>query len=102
MVELMSLRYREWWHASFGHLVNALVTLLKAEKEGKVLTVTELRRLAGIPETSFFRTVKEALQKGGLVEYRVDERERIIEVHLTEKGRKLAECLVTVWPEGIK
>lgn len=98
----MALRYREWWHCSFGHIVNALIALLKAEEEGRKLTVSELRKEANIPETTFYRTVKEALEKGGLVEYKVNARERVIEVQLTEKGRKLAYCLKQVYPEGIK
>ena len=102
IVVSMALRYREWWHCSFGHIVNALIALLKAEEEGRRLTVSELRREAGIPETTFYRTVKEALEKGGLVKYEVDTRERIIEVHLTDKGRKLAQCLKQVYPRGIE
>ena len=98
----MSLRYREWWHCSFGHIVNALLALLEAEEKGIRLTVSELRKEANIPETTFYRTVKEALEKGGLVKYEVDTRGRVIEVQLTEKGRKLAYCLKQVFPEGVK
>ena len=96
------LRYTKWWHASFGHIANAIITLYKAEKQGKILTISQLRDVAQIPETTFYRTIRNALEKGGFVVYKVNERERIIEVYLTEKGRRLAECLVTIWPEGVK
>jgi len=98
----VALRYREWWYCCFGHIVNALIALLKAEEEGKKLTVSELRKEANIPETTFYRTVKEALEKGGFVEYKVNSRERIIEVYLTDKGRKLAQCLKQIYPQGVK
>lgn len=93
---------REWWHAPFGYIVKALVTLYKLEKDSKVPTQTEFMRAADIPDTTFYRTIKPALEKGGLVEFKVNPRERIIEVYLTDKGRKLAEALDKVYPEIFK
>ena len=89
---------REWWKAPFGHIVRALITLYRNEKSGKPpLSIGELIEKSGIPESTFHRSIKRALEEGGLVEYKILTKERIIEVHLTPLGRELAEKLNEVY-----
>ncbi|NPA96390.1 MAG: hypothetical protein GXO32_02160 [Crenarchaeota archaeon] len=84
---------REWWHAPIGHIIRALRTLYRAEREGRELSFTELIEESRIPETTFYRTIKRALIEGGFITIETNPRERVMVIKLTEKGRKLAQCL---------
>ena len=79
--------------AEFKHVTSALLTLLKAEREGRVLSVTEFLRETGIPSTTFYGNIRDLLTSYGFVEIVANPRERMITVKLTERGRKLAVCL---------
>jgi len=79
--------------AEFRHVTSALLTLLKAEREGRVLSVTEFLRETGIPSTTFYGNIRDLLTSYGFVEIVANPRERVITIKLTEKGRKLAVCL---------
>ena len=87
---------REWWHAPFGYVIRAILALARAEKEGRTLSVTELINEARIPPPTFYRSIKRALVEGGFAEITPSPRERIIEVRLTEKGRRFARCIEEV------
>jgi hypothetical protein len=88
----MPLR-REWPNVLISHVARVLLTLLKAEREGRTLTVSELIDEAGLYASTFYATLRRALEEGELASFEVDKRERIIYVRLTERGRKLAQCL---------
>jgi DNA-binding MarR family transcriptional regulator len=79
--------------AEFKHVTSALLTLLKAEREGRVLSVTEFLKETGIPSTTFYGNIRDLLTSYGFVEIVTNPRERVITIKLTEKGRKLAMCL---------
>jgi len=79
--------------AEFRHIVRSLLTLLRAEREGRTLSVTEFLRETKMPSATFYSTVKEALVSYGFVEIVTNPRERVVTIKLTEKGRKLAMCL---------
>jgi len=73
--------------------VRSLLTLLRAEREGRTLSVTEFLRETKIPSATFYSTVKEALVSYGFVEVVTNPRERVVTIKLTDRGRKLAQCL---------
>jgi DNA-binding MarR family transcriptional regulator len=79
--------------AEFKHVTSALLTLLKAEREGRVLSVTEFLKESDIPSTTFYGNIRDLLTSYGFVEIVANPRERMITVKLTERGRKLAVCL---------
>jgi DNA-binding MarR family transcriptional regulator len=79
--------------AEFRHIVRSLLTLLRAEREGRTLSVTEFLRETKIPSATFYSTVKEALVSYGFVEVVTNPRERVVTIKLTDRGRKLAVCL---------
>jgi DNA-binding MarR family transcriptional regulator len=79
--------------AEFGHITRTLLTLLKAEREGRTLSVTELLRETGMPSATFYTTVRDALVSYGFAEVIANPRERVVTIKLTEKGKKLAMCL---------
>ena len=79
--------------AEFRHIVRSLLTLLRAEREGRTLSVTEFLRETKIPSATFYSTVKEALVSYGFVEVVTNPRERVVTIKLTDRGRKLAQCL---------
>ena len=77
--------------------MRAIVVIYKNDKSGKpTLTIGELIEKTGIPESTFHRTIKRALEEGGLVKYNVKKKERIVEVCLTDLGRKLGQRLEDV------
>jgi len=88
----MPLR-RDWPNVILGHVARVLLTLLKAEREGRVLTVTQLINDSGIQSSTFYATLRRALEEGKLITFEVDREHRVIYVKLTDKGRKLAQCL---------
>jgi len=79
----------------FKHVVNALLTLLKAEYAKKELTISLFLHESGISRPVFFNHLKRNLELAGLVEFKVNP-DRTITVHLTERGRKLAQALKSV------
>ena len=79
--------------AEFRHIVRSLLALLSAEREGRTLSVTEFLRETKIPSATFYSTVKEALVSYGFVEVVTNPRERVVTIKLTDRGRKLAQCL---------
>jgi len=79
--------------AEFRHIVNALLALLRAEREGRTLSVTELLRETGISSATFYTTIRDALVSYGFAEVIANPRERVVTIKLTERGRKLAVCL---------
>ena len=76
----------------FRNVVKALLTLLEYEDRSKAPTVSEFLETSGLNRTIFFQHLKRNLENAGLVEFRVNP-DRTITMHLTEKGRKLAQCL---------
>jgi len=87
----MPLR-RDWPNVILSHVAKVLLTLLKAEKEGRNITVTELINESGIQSSTFYATIRRALEEGKLAVFEVDRKERVIYARLTDKGRKLAMC----------
>ncbi len=79
----------------FKHVVNALLTLLKAEMSREELTVSRFLEESGISRPVFFNHLKRNLERSGLVEFRVNP-DRTVTMHLTEKGRRLAQALKSV------
>jgi DNA-binding MarR family transcriptional regulator len=79
--------------AEFKHVTSALLTLLKAEREGRVLSVTEFLKESDIPSTTFYGNIRDLLTSYGFAEVIANPRERVVTIKLTEKGRKLAQCL---------
>ena len=79
--------------AEFRHVTRALLTLLKAEREGRVLSVTEFLKESDIPSTTFYGNIRDLLTSYGFVEIVANPRERVVTIKLTERGRKLAMCL---------
>jgi DNA-binding MarR family transcriptional regulator len=88
----MPLR-RDWPNVILSHVARVLLVLLKAEKEGRALTVTQLINDSGIQSSTFYATLRRALEEGKLIAFEVDREHRVIYVKLTERGRKLAMCL---------
>ena len=82
--------------AEFGHIARTLLALLKAEREGRTLSVTELLRETGMPSATFYATVRDALTSYGFAEVVANPRERVVTIRLTDRGRKLATCFEEV------
>lgn len=78
--------------AGFGHIVSSLWVLLRAEREWG-LSITEFLSETGTSSAIFYTTAREALTTYGSAEIETELREGAVRVKLTEKGRKLAECL---------
>jgi DNA-binding MarR family transcriptional regulator len=87
----MPLR-RDWPNVILSHVARVLLVLLKAEKEGRALTVTQLINDSGIQSSTFYATLRRALEEGKLVLFEVDREHRVIYAKLTDRGRKLAQC----------
>ncbi|MCE4608282.1 MAG: hypothetical protein F7B61_04915 [Caldisphaeraceae archaeon] len=76
----------------FGHVVKVILYLLNSKNSP---TVSEIIEETGIPSSTFYYTLKKALEEAGWVEFRVNP-DRTITAHLTQKGRKVAEALATI------
>ena len=76
----------------FGHLIRILPTLLEFEKKGDKPSLAEIVKASGVSEKTFFMGLKDRLIRAGLVEEETLNY-RIKTLKLTEKGRRLAECL---------
>jgi len=77
----------------FDHLAKVLLLLYDNERRGeRPFLVSELADKARISRSVFFMRLKKKLEDAGLVEFRVNP-DRTVTVHLTVKGRRLAECL---------
>jgi len=77
----------------FGPLARILLTLLDFEGESSTPSIAEILRRAGVDESFFLSDVKDKLVRAGLV---VEETVTIFSIRtlrLTERGRRLAECL---------
>jgi DNA-binding MarR family transcriptional regulator len=93
-VGVKTLPQRKWWHVALGHTAKVLQILLKAEREGRELSLTDLVYETRISTSTMYTTVKESLIEGGLIEVVPKTGEvKGVYVKLTEKGRKLAQCL---------
>ena len=79
-----------------SRIAKSLLILLKAEREGRTLSVTELLRETGMPSATFYATVRDALTSYGFAEVVANPRERVVTVRLTDRGRKLATCFEEV------
>ena len=79
----------------FGYVVNVLLYLLNQEKPPTVMEFLEAKI---VPRATFYNHLKDSLEKAGLVEFRVNP-DRTITMHLTGRGRKIAEVLKTVEKE---
>ena len=77
----------------FGHLYRILLSLLDYEKQGYQPSLAELIEKAGISESAFYTRVNDRLIRAGLVKEEILTF-RIKTLKLTDKGRKLAECLL--------
>ena len=76
----------------FGHLARILLALLDYEREGYTPSLAEIVKRASVSESAFFTRVKERLIRAGLVREETLSY-RVKTLKLTEKGRRLAECL---------
>jgi ACR3 family arsenite efflux pump ArsB len=76
-------------------LVVAIPTLalLDYEREGGTPSLADIARKAGVSEETLLAGVKDKLVRAGLVEEESLTLYRIKTLRLTEKGRRLAECL---------
>ena len=79
--------------ASFESLARVLLALLDYEREGRAPSLADIARRAGISESILLARVKDELVKAGLVEEESLTIYRIKTLRLTERGRRLAECL---------
>ena len=79
----------------FGHVVKVLLYLLKSKKPP---TVSEMIEETGISSSTFYYTLKKALEEAGWVVFKVNP-DRTITAHLTPKGRKVAEALASIEDE---
>ena len=76
----------------FGHLVRILTTLLEYEREGYTPSLMEIIEKSGVSEKTFHMGLKQRLIRASLVEEETLS-SRIKTLKLTERGRRLAECL---------
>ena len=76
----------------FWHVATVLLKLKEYEDRGYSPTISELIEATGISQSLFHTSLKRKFEEAGLVRYRHNP-DRTITVHLTEKGRRLAECL---------
>ena len=80
----------------FDHLAKVLLLLYdNEERGGRPFLVSELADKAEISRSVFFMRLKKKLEDAGIVEFRVNP-DRTITVHLTERGRRLAQALKSV------
>ncbi len=76
----------------FGHLLRILTTLLDYEERSYEPSLMEIVKNSGVSEKTFHMGLKQKLIQAGLVEEKTLT-SRIKTLKLTEKGRRLAECL---------
>lgn len=88
----MPIKVKGICHEILKNVVKPLLTLLDFERRKYIPTLSEFLEQTGIGRTVFFSHLKGNLASACLVEFRVIP-DRTITVHLTEKGRRLAECL---------
>ena len=62
------------------------------ESNGYNPTISELIQATGISQSLFHTSLKRKFKDAGLLVFKKNP-DRTITVHLTEKGRRLAECL---------
>jgi len=74
------------------HVAAVLLKLKEYEERGYNPTISELIEAAGISQSLFHTSLKRKFEDAGLLEFRRNP-DRTITVHLTEKGRRLTECL---------
>ncbi|NPA96391.1 MAG: hypothetical protein GXO32_02165 [Crenarchaeota archaeon] len=53
----------------------------------------EFLKVSGIPSSTFYTTMRDALIELGLITIESNPRERVVSIKLTDRGRKLAQCL---------
>jgi len=82
----------------FRNVVKALLTLHRLEKEGYSPTVSEFIRESEINHAVFYNHLKRNLERSGWVIFKVNP-DRTITMHLTEKGRRVAEALSSIEKE---
>jgi DNA-binding MarR family transcriptional regulator len=76
-----------------ARLVHIYTVLLALREAGGELPTTELIEKSGIVAATYYGTVRKALLELELIEEVVEKRARIRLVRITDKGRKLLECL---------
>jgi len=77
-----------------GYLVRILRALYEAESQGIYMMVRSMvAEKAGIPPSTYFGGLKHRLLAGGLFE-EVDVTRRVKALKLTDKGRRMAECIL--------
>ena len=74
------------------HVAAVLLTLKQHEDRGYNPTISELIQKTGISQSLFHTSLKRKFEEAGLLKFKRNP-DRTITVHLTEKGRRLAECL---------
>ena len=82
----------------FRNVAKALIILYKSEQKGYIPTVSDFLDESRINRTTFFQHLKRNLEKAGWVEFRVNP-DRTITMHLTQKGRKIAQALASIEKE---
>ena len=76
----------------FWHVASVLLTLYEYEQQGYTPTVSELINKTGISPSLFHTSLKNKFVAARLIELQHNP-DRTVTVRLTEKGRRLAECL---------
>lgn len=79
-------------HEKFGYVVRILLYLLKEEKQPSMMDFLEERI---VPRATFYNHLKKSLEVASWVEFRVNP-DRSITMHLTQKGRKIAQALASI------
>ncbi len=79
----------------FKNVVIALLTLYKLEKRGFTPTVSDFLKEADLSRSVFFNHLKRNLEHAGWVTFKVNP-DRTITMHLTPKGKKVAQTLATI------
>ncbi|MEB2835671.1 MAG: hypothetical protein GSR80_000607 [Desulfurococcales archaeon] len=74
------------------HVAAVLLKLREYEEEGYNPTISELIDATGVSPSLFHTSLKRKFEAAGLLKFRRNP-DRTVTVQLTEKGRKLAECL---------
>ena len=77
---------------SFSYVARVLLYLYDREAQGVPPSLSEIISETGVPRAVFYNHLKDNLAREGYVVYEKTQ-ERIIIARLTEKGRRLAECL---------
>ncbi len=78
-----------------GHVTKILLFLLKSKEPP---TVSEVIMQTHIPSSTFYYRLRRSLEEANWVAFKVNP-DRTITMHLTEKGRKVAEALASVEDE---